>query len=278
MGPAVCFVASGAQLPWRPMTSILDQLTPLARMRFMWKMGARYEHIFLVSHMRSYSSLLSHLIGEHPEVNGYVEQQVGYPTEMDLVGMRIRTYELTGGQMNGKYLFDKILHNRLRIGAEVAARSDVHLLLSIREPIAAVQSTVAMARKNHKPGWKGRVPKVAGYYRERMEGMVQMARARKDGDILFFQAERAVDNTAGLLAAIQRYLHLDTPFKESYTPQKLTGVGLFGDPSDYIKSGQVVKKRADHSGIEIPDAIRKELQTSYEDTQQRLRRLCRHTF
>lgn len=260
------------------MSSILDQQSALERMRFFWKMSRTYEHVFLVSHMRSYSSLLSHLIGNHPQVNGYVEQQVGYPTSMDLLALRLRTYELAEGDLRGKYLFDKILHNRLRIGDEVAARSDVHLILSIREPIAAVQSTVTMARKNRKPGWKGQVPKVAGYYRERMQGMVQMAKARKDGELLFFAAEQVVEDTPQVLAAIQRYLGLQEPFAEEYKTKPLTGVGLFGDPSDFIKAGRVVKDRTDNSAIEIPDKVRGELIESYEEAQLQLRRLCKHTI
>jgi len=260
------------------MASILDQKNPVERIRFFWQMSRQYEHVFLVSHMRSYSSLLAHLIGEHPEVNGYVEQQAGYPTSMDLLALRLRTYELSDGNLSGKYLFDKILHNRLRIGDEVARRDDVHLILSMRDPIAAVQSTVAMARRNHRPGWKGQVPKVAGYYRERLQGMQKMAKARPNGDILFFNSEKVIEDTPAVLTAIQRFLKLEEPLKESYSAKPLTGVGGFGDPSDHIKTGHVVKERNDHSDVVIPSDIETELRTSYETAQRELRRICKHTI
>ena len=34
--------------------------------------------IFLLSHMRAYTSLAGHILGSHPQINGYYEMHLGY--------------------------------------------------------------------------------------------------------------------------------------------------------------------------------------------------------
>jgi hypothetical protein len=41
--------------------------------------------LFVLGHMRSYSSLLCHILGSHPQIDGYCETHIKYRTRFDLL-------------------------------------------------------------------------------------------------------------------------------------------------------------------------------------------------
>ena len=44
-------------------------------------------YLFLLSHMRSYSSLMSHLLGSSPQIDGYGEMHLRYRTRLSLLAL-----------------------------------------------------------------------------------------------------------------------------------------------------------------------------------------------
>src|ERR1700753_1681333 len=72
--------------------------------------GAR-RHLFVLGHMRSYSSLLCHILGSHPEIDGYCETHVKYRTRLDLIRLRSRVVKSTAPRLKGVYVLEKVLHN-----------------------------------------------------------------------------------------------------------------------------------------------------------------------
>ncbi len=38
----------------------------------------RYARIFPLSHMCTHTSLMAHILGSHPQINGYYEMHLGY--------------------------------------------------------------------------------------------------------------------------------------------------------------------------------------------------------
>ena len=44
----------------------------------------RLGRIFLLSHMRAYTSLAGHILGSHPEINGYYEMHISYENPVAL--------------------------------------------------------------------------------------------------------------------------------------------------------------------------------------------------
>ncbi|HEX7971345.1 MAG TPA: hypothetical protein VF501_03895 [Thiobacillus sp.] len=70
-----------------------------------------YARIFLLSHMRAYTSLAGHILGSHPQINGYYEMHLSYEDAAAL-DRQLETYKQ--GEVlkeNSRYLFDKLLHN-----------------------------------------------------------------------------------------------------------------------------------------------------------------------
>src|SRR5215467_8996279 len=60
-------------------------------------------HLFVFGHMRSYSSLLCHILGSHPEIDGYCETHIKYRWYFDLLRLRYRVVTLTGEPLRGRY-------------------------------------------------------------------------------------------------------------------------------------------------------------------------------
>jgi hypothetical protein len=68
-------------------------------------------HLFVLGHMRSYSSVLSHILGSHPQIDGYCETHIRYRWHFDLLRLQRRVRQLTGEPLRGDYVLDKILHD-----------------------------------------------------------------------------------------------------------------------------------------------------------------------
>jgi hypothetical protein len=64
--------------------------------------------LFLLGHMRSYSSVLSHILGSHPQISGYCETHTKYRTWVDLWKLRWRVRKLTGEALRSGRVLDAL--------------------------------------------------------------------------------------------------------------------------------------------------------------------------
>src|SRR5262245_8745309 len=95
--------------------------------------------LFVLSHMRSYSSLLSHVLGSHPEIDGYCETHLRYRWGLDLWHLRRKVQRLTGEPLRGRYVLDKILHD-YPIARGILASQHTRAVFLLREPADVIQS------------------------------------------------------------------------------------------------------------------------------------------
>jgi hypothetical protein len=229
--------------------------------------------LFLFSHMRSYSSLLGHILGSNPEINGYSELQISYETEVDLFRSILRVYETNDNQLHGKYIFDKILHGHLTVGNVVLDRPRAVGLFTVREPEDTLRSVIAMARKRKKRDWKADVEKVAAYYSRRMTQLPALAEAFR-GPTCVFEAEDLMTRTDELLEELTTFLKLKKPLQSQYDVFSHTGRRAYGDPGENIQSGRLVTDRAPHDEIAIGHAVVAQLETERLGALDHLRRVC----
>jgi hypothetical protein len=201
--------------------------------------------------MRSYSSLLCHILNSNPEVAGYVELHESYTTSLDLFKLTMRVRELTGEQLqSGQYLLDKLLFN-YEISEQMLARDDIVMLFTIREPEKAIRSIIAMGRKRNKPDWKSRPARVVDYYSRRLARMTEVAAARPHGT-LFFEADQLIDDTSTVLRELDRFLGLRVPLRAEYQTFEYSGTPKFGDPSKWITEGRIVRDRRSYEKLDVP--------------------------
>jgi hypothetical protein len=226
--------------------------------RLAWKARRALEilhakqYIFVLSHMRSYSSLLCHILNSNPEVAGYVETHAAYAGRSDLWRLKKKVFLGTDAALGGRYVLDKILHNRCRINPVLLRRDDVFVIFSLREPRRTIQSTVAMARALDPADWKADPKRVTQAYVRRVKELRRLA-YQELRHAIFIEAQRLIDDSPRVLAELTRFLSLQQPLSEEYRTSRLTGVQVYGDPGKYIRSGSIVREREDYSEIELSD-------------------------
>jgi hypothetical protein len=223
----------------------------------------RREYIFLISHMRSYSSLLGHLLGSHPEIDGYFEIPVNYTRAADFLRARQYIYAAARGKSGGRYLFDKKLHNRWDPPERFFGRAGFHFLFVLRQPEASVRSIFSM--RNHLRAW-GHDESPAGaaeYYIDRLATIARLA-GLAGGRGAFLPAERIVDDAPGALSGLAGWLGLASPLEPRYNRFALTGMPGRGDPSEVIRRGEIVREGEKYANIVIPPDLLAAAQRAYD--------------
>jgi len=248
-----------APLGWRER---LDAASVLLRRR---------EYVLFVSHMRSYSTVLGHIFGSHPEISGYVELHRSYDTPADLRAMRLQVLRLNG-DLDGRFVFDKLLHRRHEISDDILRRPSVHPIYALREPVGATKSLIAMGRRHKtKRTWYQNPRRAAQHAINRYADLVRLADRCPDAAVMF--TDCLLSDEAATLTGLTGYLGLRSPLTPEYQQFDKTAKGGFGDPVGPIKAGRVVADRPAHD-VELPAGLEAKLLRAYEKTSTHLVRRC----
>jgi len=230
-------------------------------------------YVLVLSHMRSRSSLLAHLLGSHPEIDGYSELNQPYTRRRDLMRMRANvSASLEGKPLGGRLLLDKVLHSHHRVGETILGRPDVKVIFLVREPAPTISSILAM--NDSLPGlaiYPGERGAVA-YYTDRLDLLAQKGRDR-GRDQLVVRSEELMADPENTLDRVALYLGLSSPIETTYSTFARTGEPGRGDFSDAIRQGRIVAD-TDRSAIAIRPELLAEAQRSYARTMQRLDESC----
>jgi hypothetical protein len=243
---------------------IADRIGPerLARINLARALVAKRRYILLASHMRSYSTLLGHLLGSHPQIAGYAEQHQSYRSFADLSGLCYGVWKVSDFDVSGDYLFDKILHDKHVIADEVLQREDVLPIYAIREPVSSLRSIVATGRRKNKASWQE--PESASVHLfKRYAAVRDLAARRPDAAALF--TDSVVTDPERTLAGLGGYLGLTAPIRPEYGLFPKTGVGGFGDPIGPIDAGRIVTDRTPHD-VDVPAELAARLTDDYRRT------------
>lgn len=231
-------------------------------------------YLFIASHMRSYSSLLAHLFGSHPEIDGYSELHRSYETGGDLRGMTAAIEASTGERRRGRYALDKVLHDSSVLAPAILARDDVRVLILLRRPDETIPSIARLARD---PGGAplAEEPRLAAEYYVRRLGTLDAISAVQGPRAAFVASETLIAEPDAVLARLTRWLGLATPLAGTYRTFPQTGVDGLGDPSAAIRTGRVL--RADEAvdepkdPVDVPAAAMQAAIDAYEALLPRLR-------
>ncbi|HEX9774430.1 MAG TPA: hypothetical protein VGB83_02465 [Actinomycetota bacterium] len=246
------------------------------RARFAFQFAKPRRTLFVLSHMRSYSSLLCHILHSNADITGYIEQHASYRSSIDLLDLRIRLAHEAEDGLSGRYVLDKILHNKAKLDPAILRRDDVFCVFMVREPEMTIKSTLAMV--NRKSRWEGTDWKSdpAGYYVRRLDRLVELAELRPRHS-LFFEADSLIDSTDAVLAGLSSFLELKHPLAPTYETFELTGKPRFGDPGKFIGAGEIVKERNEYADVTIPEEDLLRAKEAFERTRDVLTRRCTTT-
>jgi hypothetical protein len=207
--------------------------------------AAPLKTLLILSHMRSGSSLLVHLLNTHPKVFGYGETFLTYERPSDLrrlpMKMLLRTRRALRQQ---EYVVDKLLHPRLLAGVGVLSDPEVRCIFLLRDPDSALRSLIrapSLPGWWQSPGWSldGVDQKVVvDYYCRRLNELACYARSMRDPSrSLVVTYDEVVSQTSAVFSALEHLLDLEGGFAESYDLLDSTGQPGAGDPSENIRKG-----------------------------------------
>ncbi|MEZ5382741.1 MAG: hypothetical protein R2754_13235 [Microthrixaceae bacterium] len=211
--------------------------------------------------MRSYSSVLCHVLNTNPDIDGYGELMIPYRGRRDLLRMRHLAAVTLDRRLTGRYVLDKVLHDHFPIADSVLASRRATVMVSIRTPQDAVASIVTMGRKRGPNNWKADPERAASHYRDRLATCVSAAERRRD--VIFFPAEAVVSESDTLLAGLTEALRLDVPLRPTYEVGAHTGRAGFGDTSHRIREGSIRPETTEHD-VRLPAALVDELWSDYD--------------
>lgn len=202
--------------------------------------GRKYQYVFVLAHMRSGSTLLSHILASHPEFSGAGETHVTYRTPADLSNLAVVTCQwLHKLQLSTTYVVDQINHNRL-LDATVLSSPLIHkCVILIRSPEATLQSMISLF------GWQEKI--ALDYYVARLDALGNYGQILKERALLI-EYDDLVEHTEETLATLTKFFDVSQPFNPFYETRRTTG--LSGDPNSNIRTGRVFRTQSHNSNID----------------------------
>jgi hypothetical protein len=214
--------------------------------------------IFVVSHMRSFSTLLCHILGSHEEIAGYVETHQSYLGRIDLHRLQRTIRETTDDPLVRRYALDKILHNYVHIAPGILTRSNVRILFLLRNAEDTLNSILNLFLGQHTRGPIKDPESALDYYVTRLKQIEQYS-AQVGRNAYFLESEQLLGDTDAVLQSLTRWLELSKPLSPNYRTFKFTGEDHFGDPSPAIKTGKIVAnaeiRHDTYVRIAIPETV-----------------------
>ena len=204
--------------------------------------------------MRAYTSLAGHILGSHPQIDGYYEMHLGYeePAALDRQLEAFLQDEVL--KPGSRYLFDKLLHNDYVLKPERLGLADIKILVALAEPEHTIRSIVHLFRQKPDPDLYASPLEAAKYYVERVRTLAEFFRTI-DRPYTYFDAELLVRAPEKLLPRLTEWLELDSPLRERYEVFSQSGRARRGDTSQRVRSGRIDRARSDYSEVAIPQEV-----------------------
>ncbi|MFN3396987.1 MAG: hypothetical protein ACK4ZS_00465 [Sulfurimicrobium sp.] len=223
-----------------------------------------HARIFLLSHMRAFTSLAGHILGSHPEINGYYEMHISYEDDSALDKQLDVFLESDALKENSRYLFDKLLHNDYLLKPEQLGPANIKILISLLEPEHTIKSIVHLFAQKEIGDLYASPVEAANYYTARVQALADFSRAA-NRPYYYFDAELLQRAPEMLLPRLSDWLELDSPLSERYEIFSQTGKARKGDSSERIRSGRIDRAQADYSHIAIPEDVLRKAKDVYRE-------------
>lgn len=204
-----------------------------------------YRVLWILSHMRSGSSLLTHLLTANPEIIGYGETHIRYEAPQDFKRLLSKVYwesqdyrslsDLPKLLLQETYILDKLLHDNKLFNLSLLQSSQITTLFLVREPQRSLNSI-----RDLKPAWSE--AKTLAYYCDRLQTLVTYATQIADPTrALLLRHDQLINESPAVFQSLQQFLNTQTGFTEKYQIQKTTGAKHVGDSRGKIMAGQIVR-------------------------------------
>jgi Sulfotransferase family len=201
-----------------------------------------YQYLFILSHMRSGSTLLVHLLNTHPEIFAYGEAHLSYHSVNDLNRLVCKAkHHLQDWRFDERYIVDKVLHRNHVLDADLIRSQSCAFVFLVREPKGSLNSMLKLRqRPSHKE--KQAADYYTRYYIERLDDLMAYGRSLPETCCkVFITHDQLIKRTDEVFGLLSQGLAIDNLFSEEYQLSAATGVRGIGDPSERIKQGRILR-------------------------------------
>ncbi|WP_050984801.1 hypothetical protein [Thiorhodococcus drewsii] len=219
--------------------------------------------------MRAYTSLLGHILGDNPEIEGYYEMHIGYFSWKSLIRQQLLYFKDHTPKSGARFIFDKILHNEHHVASNILERKECFNIFSMREPKETIKSIVAQFRRVRPGHSMCETQAVIDYYQSRLTNLSELS-SQIQGKYLYMDAQALKQNPNATLASLTSYLELEYPLSPDYQLRPKTGKGDSGDHSPNLLTGKLMDYQTDYSEIKLPDDAIENLTNLYQKTRTQL--------
>ncbi len=227
-----------------------------------------FEFIFILSHMRSGSSLLTHLLSANPEILGFGETHVNYRSSRDFKSLLFKLHtRLSDRSMSRRYALDKLLHNNKLLDEQLLLFPGLKIIFLLRDATPSIPSILKL--KPHLTE-----AEAVKYYVTRLAKLEDYANllAGKQPS-LFITHEQLIHQTQPVFDLLQDFLQVEDPFTEEYQILNTTGMKYVGDTSENIKAGRILRTPKQQK-VEIAAEVMEPAIAAFNQCQTTLNHLC----
>ena len=192
-----------------------------------------YRCIFILGHMRAGSTLLAHVLANHTECAGAGETHLSYQMPSDLPNLALKTCQMLHNPLlRRRYFVDQINHPYVSDDVLLSTRIYKCIIL-LREPGSTLKSMMSLSIWSEK--------EAVEIYVKRLKQLLHYG-IILGGRAILVEYEDLVDRTQQTLDRLTDFLGFDPPLTPNYTTHRMTGrIPGFGDPSDNIKTGHIIR-------------------------------------
>lgn len=194
-----------------------------------------------MSHMRSRSTLLNHLILAQNNFHSLGESNKIYSSNYDLFKMRLKSRLKSTTILPLRSAFiDQINHNEKTPNPELIYKGGKAIFL-VRNPLETFES-IRLLTKNYYQEWQHK--RIEDYYLQRLNFLIKLK--KKHPNCMAINSDDLINDSATSLKNLSQFLELSQPLTANYPTQYFTGVS--GDPSNNIRQQQIIHtKNAEYS-------------------------------
>lgn len=221
---------------------------------------------FLLAHMRSGSTMLTHVLNSHPEMCGYLEAHLSYRTPNDIrwLWAHLRVMQSRTFDPAKQYAVDKLVNVGTPVAPSVATAPGVKILLLVRKPAESLSS--------HMNSFADSLAGAERHYVDRLSQLREMVLSIPERSAAALRYEDVIARTDEVLARMTEFFALSTPLSPEYRIEAMTGKKWYGDTNVEIRSGKIQDVR--EKPYPVPAEVLERCQRAYDETWATLSARC----
>jgi hypothetical protein len=202
------------------------------------------KHIFLLSHMRAYTSLFGHIMGSNPAICGYYEMHIGYYSWKSPIRQKLLYFQQESTKPGFSYMFDKILHNEHSVSLNVLNSSRARSIFCLRQPKDVIPSILKLYARIDPAHEFNSEAFATHYYIKRLAVLEAIAESLEQ-EFFYFDSDSLKLQSDECLGNLGDWLQLRTPLSTTYALQQHTSRERYGDSSEALRAGHI-RREASH--------------------------------